>query len=342
MARKKRAVRRGSHCGTHTNRSDHTHSSPSQSSTNSSPSSPTNPDPNMARTKITARHPSVAPHRPGIAPRPTLTLPNTSQPSSSKPSSFRGKRPLHEDDKEIPSSQTRHTRGTVIDFPLRSISEPKLSNLITYKSFYAEFFHESFDRRRFQSLMNYIFFYKNIYKRTLCPSKLVNLDKLHRKGLNFTPLFACQRWIPILYIKKKIYPDPVKQFYSNLSYKEGRIASFVKVKKTVPKRRQTDDSTDVSSVDEYPLIPPSTSTTIKVMTRILKNVLEEFINLTNLLLTHGAERKKKQVMEENALKKTKGRIRILRDFVEDVEVRLTTTDNEGDDDGTSDESKSDA
>ncbi|XLS93134.1 hypothetical protein HN51_069142, partial [Arachis hypogaea] len=109
-----------------------------------------------------------------------------------------------------------------------------------------------------------------------------------------------------------------------------------------PRRRQTDDSTDVPSVDEDPLILLSTSTTIKVMKSILKNVLEEFINLTDLLLIHGAERKRNQVMEENPLKKTKGRIQILRDFVEDVKVGLTTTDNEGDDDGTSDESNSDA
>ena len=114
------------------------------------------------------------------------------------------------------------------------------------------------------------------------------------------------------------------------------------VKKTAPRRRQTDDSTDVPSVDEDPLIPPSTSTTVRTMTCILKNVLEEFLNLTDLLLHHGAERKRNQVLEENALKKTKGRIRILRDFVEDIEVGLTTSDNEGEDDGTSDESNSDA
>ncbi|XLU82372.1 hypothetical protein S245_005792 [Arachis hypogaea] len=333
MARKKRAARRGSHSGTH--RSDHTHSSPSHSLTHSSPSPPPNPSPDMARTKTTAR-------RPGVAPRPSPPPPPTnSQPSSSKPSSSRGKRPLQEDE-ETTHTQNRHTRSTVIDLPLRSVSEPKLSNPIAYKSFSADFSHESFDRRRFQSLMNYLFFCKDVYERKLCPPKLVNLDKLRRKGLNFTPLFAYQGWTSILSIKEKVYPDLVKQFYSNMSYKEGRIASFVKVKKTAPRRRQADDSTDVPSVDEDPLIPPSTSTTIKVMTRILKNVLEEFINLTDLLLHHGAERKRNQVLEENALKKTKGRIRILRDFVEDIEVGLTTSDNEGEDDGTSDESNSDA
>ncbi|XLT93802.1 hypothetical protein HN873_015464, partial [Arachis hypogaea] len=219
MARKKRAARRGSHSGTH--RSDHTHSSPSLSPTHSSPPSPQNPSPDMARTKTTARRPGVAP-RPSPPPPPT-----TSQPSSSKPSSSRGKRPLHEDEETRPT-QSHHTRGTVIDFPLRSVSEPKLSNPIAYKSFYADFPHESFDRRRYQSLMNYLFFYKDVYERKLCPSKLVNLDKFRRKGLNFTPLFAYQGWTSILSIKEKVYPDLVKQFYSNMSYKEGRITSFVK------------------------------------------------------------------------------------------------------------------
>ncbi|XLU70776.1 hypothetical protein S245_029829 [Arachis hypogaea] len=78
------------------------------------------------------------------------------------------------------------------------------------------------------------------------------------------------------------------------------------------------------------------------MTRFMKHVIEKFLNLTDLLLHHGAERKRIQVLEENTLKKTKGRIRILRDFVEDIEVGITTSDNEGEDDGTSDESNSDA
>ncbi|XLR40616.1 hypothetical protein S83_025276 [Arachis hypogaea] len=154
MARKKRTARRGSHSGTH--HSDHTHSSPSQSPTHSPPPSSPNPSPDMAHTKTTAR-------RLGVAPRPSPPPPpNNSQPSSSKPSSSRGKRPLHKDEETRPT-QTRHTRGTVIDFPLRSVSEPKLSNPIAYKSFYVDFFHESFDRRRYQSLMNYLFFYKDVY-----------------------------------------------------------------------------------------------------------------------------------------------------------------------------------
>ncbi|XP_015934530.1 uncharacterized protein LOC107460654 [Arachis duranensis] len=140
MARKKRAARRGSHSGTH--RPDHTHSSPSHSPTHFSPPSPPNPSPDMACTKITVR-------RPGVAPRPSPPPPpNTSQPSLSKPISSRGKRHLHED-KEIPPTQPRHTRGTVIDFHLRPVAEPRLSNPIAYKSFYAYFPDESYDRRPF-------------------------------------------------------------------------------------------------------------------------------------------------------------------------------------------------
>ncbi|XLT08179.1 hypothetical protein HN51_053972 [Arachis hypogaea] len=499
MARKKKAVRRGSHSGTHTSRPDHSspiflhsQSSPSQSPINFPPLSLHNTIPEMARTKTMA-------HRPGVTPCPTPTPPNVSQPSSSQRSSSQCKRPFHEEDEELPCSQARHTHGIVIDFHLRPVSKPKLSNPIAYKSFYADFPKESFDRRHFNSLMNNLFFCKDIYKHTLCPSKLVNLDKLRRKYLNFTPLFACQGWIPILCIHEKIYPDLVKQFYSNLSYKEGRIASFVKgkviildkyhiskaldyqntgldvytsgkwdetlnvsyfealstvcvnipllegttpthksrgpirtqlhriinhiilpqsgsfqqvsfcdtlvlfsllskipisfayllvrymhacistknalpyamlftknfqyynvdfgaeiskecnsyikradaVKKTAPRRHNTNDGTDVPSHDEDPMIPPSNSTKIRALTGIMKNVLQELVNLTELLITHGAECNRNQVMEENALKKTKGRIRILRDFVEDIEAGLT--DNEEDDvDEASDDSDSDA
>ncbi|XP_057756160.1 proline-rich receptor-like protein kinase PERK10 [Arachis stenosperma] len=126
MARKKRAVRRASYSGHY--HSDHTHSSPSQSPTHSSPPSPPNPSPDMARTKTTAR-------RPGVAPRPSPPPPpNTSQPSSSKPNSSRGKRPLHEDE-ENPPTQTRHTRDTIIDFHRRPVGEPRLSNLFLTSSF---------------------------------------------------------------------------------------------------------------------------------------------------------------------------------------------------------------
>ncbi|XP_016206901.1 uncharacterized protein LOC107647333 [Arachis ipaensis] len=62
MARKKRAVRRGSHSGAHSSRTQpsspislHSHSSPSPSPINSPPSSPHNTVPEMARTKTTAR-----------------------------------------------------------------------------------------------------------------------------------------------------------------------------------------------------------------------------------------------------------------------------------------------
>ncbi|XP_072064045.1 secreted RxLR effector protein 161-like [Arachis hypogaea] len=67
----------------------------------------------------------------------------------------------------------------------------------------------------------------------------------------------------------------------------------------------------------------------------------KFVNLTDLLINYGAEHKKNEVMEENALKKTKGRIRIFKDYVEDIEAGLTTIDNE-DDDEASDDSNSDA
>ncbi|XLR69621.1 hypothetical protein S83_020293 [Arachis hypogaea] len=118
-------------------------------------------------------------------------------------------------------------------------------------------------------------------------------------------------------------------------------ARHSRIKRTTTKCHNIDEGTEVSSHDEDSLIFTSNSSKIRVLTGIMKNVLQEFFNLTNFLINYGVERKRNEVMEENALKKTKGGIQILRDYVEDIEAGLTTTDNEDDDEAFED-SNSDA
>ncbi|XLU51237.1 hypothetical protein S245_046051 [Arachis hypogaea] len=215
MARKKRVVRKDTHSGAQTFHSALSttifiNSCSSPSPNNSLSSSPPNNDPKgMACTKTTARHPRVA-HRP----------------TSSQPSFSRGKRPISKEEEELPPSPTHPSHGTVNDFQLLPVSEPKFPNLIAYKSFYDDFPKVSYDFRHYNSFINHMFFCKDIIDRFICPPKLVNLDDLRQNGLNFMSIFAFQRWIPILFIRENVYPNLMRWFYSNMSNKEKRIASF--------------------------------------------------------------------------------------------------------------------
>ncbi|XP_057720104.1 extensin-like [Arachis stenosperma] len=153
-----------------------------------SPSPPTSPPRTtpMARTKTTPRYP--APAKPTPPPKATTSKPGSSKPGSAKPSSSKGKHlapeePVPEPTQPKSRSVSVHSQRGNPHRPLKSVREPD-TDPFAHKSHFMTS-HSNYNPHRFKSAMNHDFYDGVIKYRTLCPSFLVDLPSLKKKGFPF-------------------------------------------------------------------------------------------------------------------------------------------------------------
>ncbi|MED6124530.1 hypothetical protein PIB30_059771 [Stylosanthes scabra] len=187
----------------------------------------------MARTKTTNRNTGAEIHPPSTRsalnrasrePSPQLEQPPPPPPpASARSNSSRGKRPMTEEPPPPPRYQGSGYRSLLHPIVESNEARPPL-----YKSFYDEFPEESFSKKGFTMLRNYLFWKNSVVDRPLCGSFLVDLNHLKRKGLDFTDMIAFQGWTALFHIKECVYPEMVKEFYANMYYHNGLISSYVR------------------------------------------------------------------------------------------------------------------
>ncbi|QHN93824.1 uncharacterized protein [Arachis hypogaea] len=198
----------------------------------------------IARTKTTPRY--HAPAKPTSPPKAT-----PSKPSSSKPSSSKGKRsaveePVPETTKPKSRSVPMRSQRGNSHRPLKSVREPDIDPFAHKSHFMTS--HSDYNPHHFKSAMNHDFYEGVIQYRTLCPSFLVNLPDLKKKGFPFVENLEFLDWNHLFEIKKPVYPQLVKEFYANMTYHEGSVHSYVKGRDIILNNETISDSLKYTDV----------------------------------------------------------------------------------------------
>ncbi|MED6215712.1 hypothetical protein PIB30_000718 [Stylosanthes scabra] len=170
--------------------------------------------------------------------------------------------------------------------------------------------------------------------KPIVPQFLVSLDNLASNGLDFLDLFVKQGWLPLFEQKGVVYPDLVLESYSNISYQNGKIVSFVQntniildkykiaealgyhetricvftsrggaVKKQATRGKRTAEPS--TSPRPHSSRKSSTAKKIKNIVKAMKEMIEEITNLVELVIRFSKDRDSQEVSDQRDLAKTK-------------------------------------
>ncbi|KAF7842444.1 Retrovirus-related Pol polyprotein from transposon RE1 [Senna tora] len=73
--------------------------------------------------------------------------------------------------------------------------------------------------------------FENIFKERNCaPTREINLDFFYKEGFRCFKMFKFNGWEPFLSLKETVYPQLIREFYSNLRFDPGTLESTILIR----------------------------------------------------------------------------------------------------------------